>query len=49
MKANEVFVRWEANHVPIIIEEAGVVELHDLVEGVTLQKQKRGGFGIRRP
>ena len=43
VKANEVFVQWEANHVPIIIEEAGVVELHDLVEGVTLQKQKRGG------
>ena len=43
VKANEVFVQWEANHVPIIIEEAGTVELHDLVEGVTLQKQKRGG------
>ncbi len=42
VEANEVFVQWEANHVPIIIEEAGIVELHDLVEGVTLQKQKRG-------
>ena len=42
VKTNEVFVRWEANHVPIIIEESGVVELHDLIEGVTLQKQRRG-------
>ena len=42
VKANEAFVRWEPDHVPIIIEESGVVELTDLVEGVTIQKQKRG-------
>jgi len=41
VKTNEVFARWEADHVPIIIEEAGVVQLNDLVEGVTLQKQKK--------
>ncbi|MCQ2352094.1 MAG: DNA-directed RNA polymerase subunit beta' [Victivallaceae bacterium] len=41
--ANEVFVRWEPGHVPIIIEEGGIVQLTDLVEGVTLQKQRRGG------
>jgi len=43
VKANEIFVRWEPDHVPIIIEEAGVVQLLDLIEGVTIQKQKRGG------
>ncbi len=42
VKANEVFVRWEPDHVPIIIEETGVVELTELVDGVTIQKQKRG-------
>ena len=40
---NEQFVHWDPYHVPIIIEEAGIVELHDLVEGVTLSRQKRGG------
>ena len=42
VKANEAFVRWEPDHVPIIIEESGIVALTDLVEGVTIQKQKRG-------
>ena len=42
VKVNEVFVRWEPDHVPIIIEESGVVSLTDLVDGVTIQKQKRG-------
>ncbi len=42
VKANEVFVRWEPDHVPIIIEETGIVELTELVDGVTIQKQKRG-------
>ncbi len=43
VKTNEQFVHWDPYHVPIIIEEKGVVELHDLVEGVTLNRQKRGG------
>ena len=42
VKEKEVFVRWEPDHVPIIIEEAGIVQLNDLVEGVTLKKSKRG-------
>ena len=42
VKTNEVFVRWEPDHVPIIIEESGIVSLTDLVDGVTIQKQKRG-------
>nr|WP_176013156.1 DNA-directed RNA polymerase subunit beta' [Victivallis sp. Marseille-Q1083] len=43
VEANEQFAHWDPYHVPIIIEAAGVVELHDLVEGVTLNRQKRGG------
>ena len=39
----EVFVRWDSGHVPMIVEEGGIIQLNDLVEGVTLQKQRRGG------
>jgi DNA-directed RNA polymerase subunit beta' len=41
---NEKFIHWDPYHVPIIIEEEGVVELHDLVEGVTLSRIERGGI-----
>ncbi|MGE4301805.1 MAG: DNA-directed RNA polymerase subunit beta' [Victivallaceae bacterium] len=43
VNADEQFAHWDPYHVPIIVEEAGTVELHDLVEGVTLSRQKRGG------
>ncbi len=43
VKANEKFIRWDPYHVPIIAEETGYVELHDLVEGVTLSRVERGG------
>jgi len=43
VKPDEQFAHWDPYHVPIIVEEAGMVELHDLVEGVTLSRQKRGG------
>ncbi|MBR4885428.1 MAG: hypothetical protein IKZ33_08955, partial [Lentisphaeria bacterium] len=43
VKEHEVFAKWEPDHVPIIIEDSGIVSLTDLVEGVTIQKQKRGG------
>ncbi|MBE6387441.1 MAG: DNA-directed RNA polymerase subunit beta' [Lentisphaerae bacterium] len=42
VKVNEAFVSWDPSHVPIIIEVDGIVQLQDLVEGVTIQKQKRG-------
>ncbi len=42
VKANEEFVHWEAGHIPIIVEDGGVVQLTDLVEDVTLQKPRRG-------
>ena len=43
VQPNQQIVHWDPYHVPIIIEEDGIVELHDLVEGVTLSRQKRGG------
>jgi DNA-directed RNA polymerase subunit beta' len=43
VKANERFIHWDPYHVPIIAEGNGTVELHDLVEGVTLNRQRRGG------
>ena len=42
VKEGESFVSWDPSQVPIIIEQAGIVRLNDLVEGVTIQKQKRG-------
>ncbi len=43
VKVDQQFAHWDPYHVPIIVEESGMVELHDLVEGVTLNRQKRGG------
>jgi DNA-directed RNA polymerase subunit beta' len=43
VKTNEKFIHWDPYNVPIIAEENGKVELHDLVEGVTLNKVARGG------
>ena len=42
VKEGESFISWDPSQVPIIIEQAGIVRLNDLVEGVTIQKQKRG-------
>ena len=43
VEVNQQIVHWDPYNVPIIIEAAGIVELHDAVEGVTLSRQKRGG------
>ena len=43
VKANEQFVHWDPYHAPIIIEEAGTVSLIHLIEGMTLNRQRRGG------
>ncbi|UDQ99514.1 DNA-directed RNA polymerase subunit beta' [Lentisphaerota bacterium WC36G] len=42
VEANEKFVHWDPYHIPIISEETGIVEFHDLVEGVTLNRIERG-------
>ena len=36
-------MHWDPYHQPIIIEKEGVIDLADLIEGVTLGRQKRGG------
>jgi DNA-directed RNA polymerase subunit beta' len=42
VKANEKFVSWDPYHIPIIAEEAGFVELHEMVEGITYERDSRG-------
>ena len=42
VKEGQVIVHWDPYHVPIIIEQAGIVELRDALEGVTLSRQRRG-------
>ena len=41
IKADEVFVSWDADHIPIVSEQAGTVQLDDLIEGVTIEKNKQ--------
>ncbi len=43
VKLNEKIASWDPYHLPIIAEESGTVELHDLIEGVTLNRSERGG------
>jgi len=43
VKQNEKISEWDPYHLPIIAEEYGVVELTDLIEGMTLNKTTRGG------
>lgn len=44
VKPKEKIASWDAYQMPIIAEENGVVELHDIVEGVTLNRSERGGI-----
>ena len=41
IKADEVFVSWDADHIPIVSEQRGFVHLEDLIDGVTLEKNKQ--------
>ncbi len=44
VEVNEQIVHWDPYHVPIIVDHSGVVELRELIEGVTLSRtKKRGG------
>ena len=45
VEAGETFVYREPDHMPIIIEQAGIVDLVDLIEGVTIQKKQKGKKG----
>lgn len=42
VKPGEVFVKWDPYNIPIIAESSGRIELLDLVEGVTLNRQSHG-------
>ncbi len=42
VKVNDKIADWEAYNLPIISEEAGYVELTDLIDGVTLNRTVRG-------
>ncbi len=42
VEVDQQFAHWDPYHVPIIVEESGVVHLVDLIEGVTVSRQKRG-------
>ncbi|MBN1269410.1 MAG: DNA-directed RNA polymerase subunit beta' [Kiritimatiellae bacterium] len=39
VKKGESFVRWDPYNVPILSEQAGVIEFHDFIEGVTVRKE----------
>ena len=43
VKANDRIATWDSSHLPIIAEDAGTVELLDLIENVTLNRTERGG------
>ena len=47
IKAEEVFVSWDADHIPIVSEHSGVVNLTDLIDGVTLEKNKQKEKAVR--
>ena len=43
VKTNDRIATWDSSHLPIIAEDAGTVELLDLIENVTLNRTERGG------
>ncbi|MEI6892973.1 MAG: DNA-directed RNA polymerase subunit beta' [Pontiella sp.] len=46
VKAKETFVEWDPYSVPILSEHDGVLEFHDFIEGVTVQKAVDESTGI---
>ncbi len=43
VKKDEKISEWDPYQLPIIAEESGYVELSDLIDGVTLNRTRRGG------
>ncbi len=39
VKKGESFVKWDPYNVPILSEKAGIVEFHDIIEGVTMRRE----------
>jgi DNA-directed RNA polymerase subunit beta' len=46
VKAKETFVEWDPYSVPILSEHTGVIEFHDFIEGVTVQKGVDEATGV---
>ena len=46
VEAGETFVQWDPYSVPILSEHDGVVEFHDFIEGVTVQKGVDEATGV---
>ncbi len=46
VKRGETFVSWDPYSVPILSEQDGVVDFHDFIEGVTVQKAEDETTGI---
>ncbi|MBO4646904.1 MAG: DNA-directed RNA polymerase subunit beta' [Lentisphaeria bacterium] len=44
VKPKDKIATWDAYQMPIIAEETGIIALHDIVEGVTLNRSERGGI-----
>jgi len=40
VKKGERFVKWDPYNVPILTEKAGNVEFHDIIEGVTMNRER---------
>ena len=45
VKKDEVFVRWDPYHIPIITKTEGRLEYRDLIEGVTMKREISDGSG----
>ncbi len=39
VKKGVSFVKWDPYNVPILTEKAGVIEFHDIIEGVTMRRE----------
>ncbi|HBA83544.1 MAG TPA: DNA-directed RNA polymerase subunit beta' [Verrucomicrobia bacterium] len=46
VKKGQSFVKWDPYNVPILSEQAGFVEFHDFIEGVTVRKELDESTGL---
>ncbi len=46
VKKGQSFVKWDPYNVPILSEQAGFIEFHDFIEGVTIRKEVDESTGM---
>jgi DNA-directed RNA polymerase subunit beta' len=46
VKKGQSFVKWDPYNVPILSEQAGVIEFHDFIEGVTVKREVDASTGL---